>query len=73
VVEVVVVVVTAVLGTFFGVLASFLVVFPSAPSASPDVPVAFALAFRSWCLPLLRQLHLSGSNEICSNPWRVDL
>jgi hypothetical protein len=43
----VVVVVPAVPGTFLGILASFLVVFPS---ASPDVPAAFALAFLSWCL-----------------------
>jgi hypothetical protein len=44
VVEVVVVVVPA-------VLSSFPIVFPTAPGASPDVLVAFALAFPSWCLP----------------------
>ena len=44
-VEVVVVVVPAVLGTFLGVLASFPIVFPAVPGASPDVLVAFALAF----------------------------
>ena len=48
---VVVVVVLAVLGAFLGVLASFLVVFPVVPGASPDVPVAFVPAFPSWCLP----------------------
>jgi hypothetical protein len=51
VVEVVVAVVPTVLGAFLGVRASFHVVFPPAPSASPDVLVAFALAFPSWCLP----------------------
>ena len=50
-VEVVVVVVPAVLGAFLGVLASFPVVFPTVPGASPDVLVAFVLAFLSWCLP----------------------
>jgi hypothetical protein len=50
-VVVVVVVVPAVLGAFLGVLASFHVVFPAAPGASPDVLVAFAIAFSSWCLP----------------------
>jgi hypothetical protein len=50
-VEVVVVVVPAILGAFLGVLASFPVVFPTAPGASPDVLVAFAHAFPSWCLP----------------------
>jgi hypothetical protein len=49
---VVVVVVPAVLGAFLGVLASFPVVFPVVPGASPDVLVAFALAFLSWCLPI---------------------
>jgi hypothetical protein len=52
VVEVVVVVVPAVLGAFLGVHASFPVVFPPYPSASPDILVAFALAFPSWCLPI---------------------
>jgi hypothetical protein len=51
VVEVVVVVVPVILGAFLSVLVSFLVVFPVAPSASPDVLVAFAPAFLSWCLP----------------------
>jgi ABC-type phosphate/phosphonate transport system permease subunit len=50
---VVVVVVRAVLGTFIGVLASFPVVLPAAPSASPNVLVAFVLAFPSWCLPFV--------------------
>ena len=50
-VEVVVVVLPTVLGAFLGVLASFPVVFPATPSASPDVLIAFALAFPSWCLP----------------------
>ena len=50
-VEVVVPIVPVVLGAFLGVLASFPVVFPTAPGASPDVLVAFALAFPSWCLP----------------------
>jgi hypothetical protein len=31
--------------------AGFPVTFPAAPGASPDVLVAFALAFPSWCLP----------------------
>jgi hypothetical protein len=48
VVGVVVAVIPTVLGVFFGVLASFPVVFPG---ASPNVLVAFALAFPSWCLP----------------------
>jgi hypothetical protein len=48
VVEVVVVVVPI---SFLGVLASFRVVFPAAPSASPNVLIAFVLAFPSWCLP----------------------
>jgi hypothetical protein len=53
VVEVVVVVVPVVLGAFLGVLDSFSVVFPASPGASPDVLVAFALAFLSWCLPFV--------------------
>jgi hypothetical protein len=48
---VVVAVIPTVLGVFFGVLASFPIVFPVAPGASPNVLVAFALAFPSWCLP----------------------
>ena len=52
VVELVVVVVPGILGAFLGVLVSFLVVFPVVPCASPDVLVAFALAFLSWCLPI---------------------
>jgi hypothetical protein len=39
------------LAHFFGVLASFPIVFPATPGASPDVLVTFALAFPSWCLP----------------------
>jgi hypothetical protein len=50
VVQVVVVVVPAVLGSFLGVLVSFLVVFPTAPGASLVVPDAFVFAFLSWCL-----------------------
>jgi hypothetical protein len=52
VVEVVVATAPAILGAFLGVIASFTVVFPAAPSASPDVLVAFELAFLSWCLPI---------------------
>jgi hypothetical protein len=51
VVEVVVVVVPAILDAFLGVLASFPVIFPTVPGASPDVLVTFVLAFLSWCLP----------------------
>jgi hypothetical protein len=51
VVEVIVLVVPVVLGAFLGVLATFPVVFPAAPGASPIVLVEFALAFPSWCLP----------------------
>jgi hypothetical protein len=70
VVGVVVVVVPATLGTFLGVLALFPAIFPIIPGASPDVLVAFALAFLSWCLPFAvaaaserRQLHLFQSVE----------
>jgi hypothetical protein len=50
VVEVIVVSIPAVLGVFLGVLASFSIIFPTAPSASPVVLNTFALAFPSWCL-----------------------
>ena len=49
-VEVVVATVPAVLSAFLGVLASFPIVFPTAPGTSPVVLDAFALAFPSWCL-----------------------
>ena len=48
-VEVVVVVIPV---SFLGVLASFPVVFPVAPDASPEILVAFVLAFLSWCLTI---------------------
>jgi hypothetical protein len=51
VVEVVVLVVPVVLGAFLGILASFPIIFLAAPGISPDVLVAFVLAFLSWCLP----------------------
>jgi hypothetical protein len=51
VVEVLVIVVPAILGRFLGILASFPVVFPVVPCASPDILLAFALAFLSWRLP----------------------
>jgi hypothetical protein len=47
VLEVVVVVVPAILG----ILASFHIIFPAAPGATPNVLVAFALAFLSRCFP----------------------
>jgi hypothetical protein len=73
VVEVVVVVVHAVLGAFLGVLASFPIVFPAAPGASPNVLVTFVLAFPSWCLPFVAAAASEGSNGICSSRWRVHL
>jgi hypothetical protein len=44
---VVVVVVVPVLGAFLGILASFPIIFPAAPGASPDILAAFVLAFLS--------------------------
>jgi hypothetical protein len=67
VVEVVVIGVPAVLGTFLGVLASFPVVFPVALAHLLTFLSHLCLHFRHGDFHLLQQLHLSGSNRICSN------
>jgi hypothetical protein len=64
-VVVVVVVVPAIFGSFLCVLASFPVVFSTIPVASPDVLVAFALAFPSWCLPF--------AVAVAYERWQLDM
>jgi hypothetical protein len=73
VVEVVVILVPAVLGAYLGILASFPVVFPVVPGASPNVLVAFVLAFMSWCFPFAAAAASERRQLDLFQRWRVHL